>query len=178
MEENRGIDKNQIAGFLLIGAIMLGFGWWQTKNAPQIQPENATDATEVVEEVAADALSEDTKPALEMEAVADSNAFTAQEVTISNAELSLTFSSAGASLTSAALSEYHTYDDTTKTTALDLIQGNSQVFDLQLPGGDALSTKEFEIASSTSRSIVFSDGTTKVSIELAEAGYDLSLIHI
>ena len=73
---------------------------------PQIEPENATDATEVVDEVAVDALSEDTKPALEMEAAADSNAFAAQEVTISNAELSLTFSSAGASLTSAALAEY------------------------------------------------------------------------
>ena len=176
MEENRGIDKNQIAGFLLIGAIMLGFGWWQTKNAPQIQPENAADATEVVDEVAVDVLSEDAKPALEMEAAADSNAFAAQEITISNAELSLTFSSAGASLTSAALAEYHTYDDTAKTTALDLIQGNSQVFDLQLPGGDALSTKEFEITSSTSRSIVFSDGTTKVSIELAEEGYDYSYV--
>ena len=76
MEENKGIDKNQIAGFLLIGAIMLGFGWWNSINAPEVQPENAT---EVVEEVASDVLSEDAKPALEVEAVADSNAFTAQK---------------------------------------------------------------------------------------------------
>ena len=173
MEENKGIDKNQIAGFLLMGAIILGFGWWNSINAPEVQPENAT---EVVEEVASDALSEDAKPAMEVEAVADSNAFTAQEVTISNAELSLTFSSAGASLTSAALADYHTYDDTAKTEALDLVKGNSQVFDLQLPGGDVLSAKEFEIASSTPRSVVFSDGTTKVSIELAEVGYDYSFV--
>jgi len=173
MEENKGIDKNQIAGFLLIGAIMLGFGWWNSINAPEVQPENTT---EVVEEVAADALNEDAKPALEVEAVADSNAFTAQEVTISNAELSLTFSSAGASLTSAALADYHTYDDTAKTEALDLVKGNSQVFDLQLPGGDALSAKEFEIVSTAPRSVVFSDGTTKVSIELAEVGYDYSFV--
>ena len=152
---------------------MLGFGWWNSINAPEVQPENAT---EVVEEVASDVLSEDAKPALEVEAVADSNAFTAQEVTISNAELSLTFSSAGASLTSAALADYHTYDDTAKTEALDLVKGNSQVFDLQLPGGEALSAKEFEIASSTPRSVVFSDGTTKVSIELAEVGYDYSFV--
>ena len=174
MEENKGIDKNQIAGFLLIGAIMLGFGWWNTKNAPEVSPEVAT---EVVEETAAtDALSADAKPAFEVEAVADSNAFVAQEVTISNAELSLTFSSAGASLTSAALADYHTYDDTAKAEALDLIKGNNQVFDLRLPGGEALSSKEFAVVSSSDRGIVFSDGETKVSIELAEVGYDYSFI--
>lgn len=173
MEENRGIDKNQIAGFLLIGAIMLGFGWWQTKNAPEIQPENEA---EVVEEVATEFLSEDVKQAAEVAHVTDSNALKAQEVVISNEELSLTFSAFGASLTSAALAEYHTYDDTAKTTALDLIEGNDQVFDLQLPGGDALSTKKFEVVSSTSRTVVFSDGTTKVSIELSAVGYDYSYV--
>ena len=49
MEQNRGIDKNQIAGILLIGAIMLGFGWWQTKNSPSIEP--TTQDTEGVEQV-------------------------------------------------------------------------------------------------------------------------------
>ena len=56
--------------------------------------------------------------------------------------MSLTFSSDGAMLTSAALADYHTYDDSAKTEALDLIQGNSQVFDIRLPGGEALSSKE------------------------------------
>ena len=88
----------------------------------------------------------------------------------------MTFSSAGATLTSAALADYHTYDDTAKTEALDLIKGNSQVFDIRLPGGEALSSKVFEVLSSSARSLVFSYGSTKASIELAEVGYDFTFI--
>ena len=120
MEQNRGIDKNQIAGILLIGAIMLGFGWWQTKNSPSIEP--TTQDTEGVEQVIEEKL---LRKSLVPDGIDSSelNSFVAEELTISNAKLSLTFSSDGAMLTSAALSGYHTYDDTTKTEALDFIQG-------------------------------------------------------
>lgn len=173
MEQNKGIDKNQIAGILLIGAIMLGFGWWQTKNAPPV--ESATEATQDVEQVLEEEFASESQVA---DAVVPSepDAFSPEEITISNAELSLTFSSAGAILTSAALADYHTYDDTAKTEALDLIKGNSQVFDIRLPGSEALSSKEFEVLSRSARSLVFSDGSTKASIELAEVGYDFTFI--
>jgi len=173
MEQNKGIDKNQIAGILLIGAIMLGFGWWQTKNAPPV--ESATEATQDVEQVLEEEFASESQVA-DVVVPSEPNAFSPEEITISNAELSLTFSSAGAILTSAALADYHTYDDTAKTEALDLIKGNSQVFDIRLPGGEALSSKEFEVLSSSARSLVFSDGSTKASIELAEVGYDFTFI--
>jgi YidC/Oxa1 family membrane protein insertase len=152
---------------------MLGFGWWQTKNAPPV--ESATEATQDVEQVLEEELASESQVA---DAVVPSepDAFSPEEITISNAELSLTFSSAGATLTNAALADYHTYDDTAKTEALDLIKGNSQVFDIRLPGGEALSSKEFEVLSSSARSLVFSDGSTKASIELAEVGYDFTFI--
>ncbi|MDA8566726.1 membrane protein insertase YidC [Schleiferiaceae bacterium] len=173
MEQNKGIDKNQIAGILLIGAIMLGFGWWQTKNAPPV--ESATEATQDVEQVLEEEFASESQVA-DVVVTSEPDAFSPEEITISNAELSLTFSSAGATLTSAALADYHTYDDTAKTEALDLIKGNSQVFDIRLPGGEALSSKEFEVLSSSARSLVFSDGSTKASIELAEVGYDFTFI--
>ena len=173
MEQNKGIDKNQIAGILLIGAIMLGFGWWQTKNAPPV--ESATEATQDVEQVLEEELASESQVA-DVVVTSEPDAFSPEEITISNAELSLTFSSAGATLTNAALADYHTYDDTAKTEALDLIKGNSQVFDIRLPGGEALSSKEFEVLSSSARSLVFSDGSTKASIELAEVGYDFTFI--
>lgn len=173
MEQNKGIDKNQIAGILLIGAIMLGFGWWQTKNAPPV--ESATEATQDVEQVLEEEFVSESQVA-DAVVTSEPDAFSPEEITISNAELSLTFSSAGATLTSAALADYHTYDDTAKTEALDLIKGNSQVFDIRLPGGEALSSKEFEVLSSSARSLVFSDGSTKASIELAEVGYDFTFI--
>jgi len=173
MEQNKGIDKNQIAGILLIGAIMLGFGWWQTKNAPPV--ESATESTQDVEQVLEEEFASELQVA-DVVVTSEPDAFSPEEITISNAELSLTFSSAGATLTSAALADYHTYDDTAKTEALDLIKGNSQVFDIRLPGGEALSSKEFEVLSSSARSLVFSDGSTKASIELAEVGYDFTFI--
>ena len=173
MEQNKGIDKNQIAGILLIGAIMLGFGWWQTKNAPPV--ESAAEATQDVEQVLEEELVSESQ-ITDVVVTSEPDAFSPEEITISNAELSLTFSSAGATLTSAALADYHTYDDTAKTEALDLIKGNSQVFDIRLPGGEALSSKEFEVLSSSARSLVFSDGSTKASIELAEVGYDFTFI--
>lgn len=173
MEQNKGIDKNQIAGILLIGAIMLGFGWWQTKNAPPV--ESATESTQDVEQVLEEEFESESQVA-DVVVPSEPDAFSPEEITISNAELSLTFSSAGAILTSAALADYHTYDDTAKTEALDLIKGNSQVFDIRLPGGEALSSKEFEVLSSSARSLVFSDGSTKASIELAEVGYDFTFI--
>ena len=173
MEQNKGIDKNQIAGILLIGAIMLGFGWWQTKNAPPV--ESATEATQDVEQVLEEEFASESQVA-DVVVTSEPDAFSPEEITISNAELSLTFSSAGATLTNAALADYHTYDDTAKTEALDLIKGNSQVFDIRLPGGEALSSKEFEVLSSSARSLVFSDGSTKASIELAEVGYDFTFI--
>ena len=173
MEQNKGIDKNQIAGILLIGAIMLGFGWWQTKNAPPV--ESATEATQDVEQILEEEFASESQVA-DAVVTSEPDAFSPEEITISNAELSLTFSSAGATLTSAALADYHTYDDTAKTEALDLIKGNSQVFDIRLPGGEALSSKEFEVLSSSARSLVFSDGSTKASIELAEVGYDFTFI--
>lgn len=173
MEQNKGIDKNQIAGILLIGAIMLGFGWWQTKNAPPV--ESATEATQDVEQVLEEEFASESQVA-DVVVPSEPDAFSPEEITISNAELSLTFSSAGAILTSAALADYHTYDDTAKTEALDLIKGNSQVFDIRLPGSEALSSKEFEVLSRSARSLVFSDGSTKASIELAEVGYDFTFI--
>ena len=173
MEQNKGIDKNQIAGILLIGAIMLGFGWWQTKNAPPV--ESATESTQDVEQVLEEEFASESQVA-DVVVPSEPDAFSPEEITISNAELSLTFSSAGATLTNAALADYHTYDDTAKTEALDLIKGNSQVFDIRLPGGEALSSKEFEVLSSSARSLVFSDGSTKASIELAEVGYDFTFI--
>ena len=132
MEQNKGIDKNQITGILLIGAIMLGFGWWQTKNSPSIEP--ATESTQNVEQVLEEELAGKSQVA-DAVVASEPDAFSPEEITISNAELSLTFSSAGAILTSAALADYHTYDDSAKTEALDLIKGNSQVFDIRLPDG-------------------------------------------
>jgi YidC/Oxa1 family membrane protein insertase len=172
MEENKGLDRNQIAGFVLIAVIMVGFGWWQSKNAP-------TPTTEVTTEVVADQgavlneLATDSKEALLAagdSAVIDSNAFVAESISISNGELELLINTKGAIMEKAALADYHNYDDSAKTEALAFVDGN-QVFDLKLPGGETLSSQEFEVVSKTDRLLVLSSGSTKVSISLPESGF-------
>ena len=90
------------------------------KNAPPVEP--ATESTQDVEQVLEEQLESKSQVA-DAVVTSEPDAFFPEEITISNAELSLTFSSAGATLTSAALADYHTYDDSAKTEALDLIQG-------------------------------------------------------
>ena len=48
MEEERKLDKNQIIGFIIIGILLIGFSWWNSKNAQEQIDANPT--TEQVEE--------------------------------------------------------------------------------------------------------------------------------
>ena len=160
--QKAGFDRNQLIGFLLIATIMVGFGWWQSANMPEV--EEAT-ATEVVEEGAA---TEDaTAEAVEITAaVLDSNAFVAEEVSIENDDLKLTYSTLGAQLVRAQIKEYQTFDS-----AEVLLVNNNQVWDIKLPGDAALSTKEFNVVSQNGTSLVLSDGATEVKVSLEESGF-------
>ncbi len=160
--QKAGFDRNQLIGFLLIATIMVGFGWWQSANMPEV--EEAT-ATEVVEEGAA---TEDaTAEAVEITAaVLDSNAFVAEEVSIENDDLKLTYSTLGAQLVRAQIKEYQTFDS-----AEVLLVNNNQVWDIKLPGDAALSTKEFNVVSQNGTSLVLSDGATEVQVSLGETGF-------
>ncbi len=183
--QKSGMDRNQIIGFVLIAVIMVGFGWWQSNNAPEVAPVE-TDAVEVIETEAGAAapsadLATDTKQALldsalvGLDAIADSNVFVAQEIKLSNSDVALTFSTAGAKMTKAALLNYHSYDDTAKVDPLHLVDGN-QVFDVRLPEGEGLNAKQFDVVSQSARSVVLSDGTTRVEISLPESGYDFDFV--
>ncbi len=160
--QKAGFDRNQLIGFLLIATIMVGFGWWQSANMPEV--EEAT-ATEVVEEGAA---TEDaTAEVVEITAaVLDSNAFVAEEVSIENDDLKLTYSTLGAQLVRAQIKEYQTFDS-----AEVLLVNNNQVWDIKLPGDAALSTKEFNVVSQNGTSLVLSDGATEVQVSLGETGF-------
>ena len=160
--QKAGFDRNQLIGFLLIATIMVGFGWWQSANMPEV--EEAT-ATEVVEE---GATTEDaTAEAVEITAaVLDSNAFVAEEVSIENDDLKLTYSTLGAQLVRAQIKGYQTFDS-----AEVLLVNNNQVWDIKLPGDAALSTKEFSVVSQNGTSLVLSDGATDVQVSLGETGF-------
>lgn len=181
MEKQRaGFDRNQLTGILLIAVLMVGFGWWQSSNMPERQPgsdnvqnpQNSTsnlddDSDKPAGAVDFDSAVADTIASGEsMIAANDSNAFKAEEFTIENKELRLTFSTLGAKLVHAQLQNHKTYLKDTLS-----IINNNQSWDIIIPGDDALSTKEFELISHTGSSIIFGSGETEVKVSLPEKGF-------
>ena len=181
MEKQRaGFDRNQLTGILLIAVLMVGFGWWQSSNMPERQPgsdniQNPQDSTSNLNDDsdkpagAADfdsAVADTIASGESMIAANDSNAFKAEEFTIENKELRLTFSTLGAKLVHAQLQNHKTYLKDTLS-----IINNNQSWDIIIPGDDALSTKEFELISHTGSSIIFGSGETEVKVSLPEKGF-------
>ena len=167
--QNRGFDKNQIIGFALVAVILLSYGWWQNKNAPDTPPvpvvEQSQESVSESELVLQDEVTVDTASEI------DSNSFQAEEFVIENNDLKLTFSTKGARMVSAQIKNYETYD----SLPLYLVNEN-QTMDLILPGAESLNQKEFAIDSRSSSGAVLSDGATKVRITLPENGFDFSWI--
>lgn len=181
MEKQRaGFDRNQLTGILLIAVLMVGFGWWQSSNMPERQPgsdnvQNPQDSTSNLNDDsdkpagAADfnsTVADTIASAESMIAANDSNAFKAEEFTIENKELRLTFSTLGAKLVHAQLRKHKTYLKDTLS-----IINNNQSWDIIIPGDEALSTKEFELISHTGSSIIFGSGETEVKVSLPEKGF-------
>jgi len=167
--QNRGFDKNQIIGFILLAVIMLGYGWWQSKNVPDepLVPviEESEESVSDPELVVLDELTVDTVSEIAI------NAYQAEEFVVENNDLKLTFSAKGARMISAQIKDYQTYD----SLPLYLVNEN-QTMDLILPGAESLNQKEFAIDSRSSSGVVLSDGVTKVRITLPENGFDFSWV--
>jgi len=161
--QNSGFDRNQLIGFVLIAVIMVGFGWWQSKNMPEPVPQETFE--EVVDVPGSSETTEEMATTVAAEVV-DSNAFVPQEITVENEDLRLTYSTLGAQLVRAQIKGYQTYDS-----AEVMIVNNNQVWDIKLPGEAALSTKEFNVVSQNATSLVLSDGATQVEVNLEETGF-------
>src|SRR5210317_347856 len=167
--QNKGLDKNQIIGFVLIAAIMGVFGWWQSKNAPE-------EPLEPVVEEALESVNESDLVVLDETAVVsaeelDSNGFVAEEFVVENNDLKLTFSTQGARIVQAQIKGYSTYTGDSL-----LIVNENQTMDLILPGAESLGQKGFKIDAQTSSGVVLTDGSTKVRITLPENGFDFSWV--
>ncbi len=150
MEEKK-LDRNQIIGFLLIGAIMLFYAWWSTTNAPDPALENAPATQEQTSETPAKTPISEAKQPL---AGADTSATLATDSTgtaakdtifwIENNLLKIGISSNGAQIVRTQLKNYQTWD----SLPLNLIDSN-QHFGLRL--GEKLSSAGYTYSGSTSR---------------------------
>jgi len=128
MEEERKLDKNQIIGFIIIGILLIGFSWWNSKNAQEQIDANPT--TEQVEEnipsqeglEQAFEEAESSEPKTLATVPSDSlEAFYAEKVyTIENDLLEISMLGKGAQFKNVRLKEFQTYD----SLPLQIIDGN------------------------------------------------------
>lgn len=132
MQQKSSLDKNTLLGLLLMGAILIGFGWFQSGDAPASQPETIAETvqndslqqlnaveTPVTETVNADMSSFDGDSALLANWTTTLGVFApsanlqlndAKIIEVENDILRLKFSSKGAKPVSVEMKEYHTYD--------------------------------------------------------------------
>lgn len=174
-QNNNGFDRNQLMGFLLIGAILIFFGWWQSKYV--IEPEEATETTSVtaVETPEATATEVAETVALVENTVLDTTSevevYENKTLVLENDVLRLDITSMGAAFQRVQLKEFETYYNE----ELNFVHAN-QVLDLQLPDGTGVASMPFNVVEANERSIALAYQGTTVNITLPETGYELSYI--
>ena len=115
--EQKGLDKNTLIGFSLIGAIVIFFYFWNGQQAP-LKPEASIEGTEI--------LSDSIQKVEEAPLVVKKDStlvdtLKEQFVQIESDKLQLTFSTKGAQITLAYVKGYQTYD----SLPLNLIDNSS-----------------------------------------------------
>ncbi len=165
--------KNTIIGFVLIGVIMFGFTWYQSRQyRKQMEYQAQLDSiarAERLEAMALDSLDRiasgdtlgtttvtvSTKPALKP--FKDGNLTRAREaeaslLTLSNDKLEIVFTTKGAQPYSVKLSDYVKFD----STALYLVPPQASELNVNVFAGESVDTKEFvfDVAEVTDSSVV------------------------
>ena len=175
------MNKNSIIGFILIGVIMFGFTWYQSKQySKQMEAQAQLDSIAMVEQMAAMALDSARRAegiltegesagvtVKNLPAYKDSlltEARLAQEgiYKLSNDKMNVEFTTRGAQLFSVKLNDYKAYD----STDLYLIRPHGSQMGVSVFAGENINTKDFvfQIAE-------HSDSTIVMRLPFAGGGY-------
>ena len=160
------MNKNSIIGFVLIGAIMLGFTWYQNKQyqkQAEIQAQlDSIALAEKMTEMAIDSVkmangADAAVKVVNMPSYKDSlltEARLAEEgiYKLANDKVELEFTTRGAQLYSVKINDYMTYD----STDLYLVKPNGSQMGITVYAGENVNTKDFvfQVAEHTDSSIV------------------------
>ncbi len=135
MQQNNGLDRNQIISFLLFSLIAMGAMFYfqreQATEQPAEKVETSTAKTNASENIA----STD---------IATVNSATAQKVNIENEDLKLEFSTLGGQISNVDLKKYKAYNAKVDSAnlPLELIKNNSQYgFQFKDKAGNLVNTK-------------------------------------
>lgn len=110
MQQNNGLDKNQLISFALFSMILIGaMFYFQNKQAKEQQLKEQENKTQVVKTAVKDA----TKPAIVTNLNDSVKATSIQQVTLNNKELTLGISTLGGQISTVRLNEYKAYNKKT-----------------------------------------------------------------
>ena len=170
------MNKSNLIGFVLIGVIMFGFSWYQSKQyREQMEVQAQLDSVARVEQMAAMAMdsmnqtqgnaSSDDVKVMTMPAYKDSMLTEARLAAesfykLSNDKVEIEFTTRGAQPYTVKINDYMTYD----STALYLIKPDYSEYNVSVYAGENVNTKNFvfQVAEHTDSSLVmrlpFSNG--------------------
>ena len=144
------MNKNNIIGFVLIGVIMFGFTWYQSKQyEKQMEAQAQLDSIAFVEQMAAMAkdsvnrteatVNVKTLLAYKDSMLTEARLAEAQIYKLSNDKVEIEFTTRGAQPYSVKIKDYMTYD----STDLYLIKPEQSQFGVTVYAGENINTKDF-----------------------------------
>ena len=145
------MNKNNIIGFVLIGVIMFGFTWYQSKQyTKQMEAQAQLDSIAFVEQMAAMAMDSVMKaetaenvavkalPAYKDSMLTEARLAEAQIYKLSNDKIEVEFTTRGAQPYSVKINDYMTYD----STDLYLIKPEQSQYGVNVYAGENINTKD------------------------------------
>ena len=172
------MNKNTIIGFVLIGVIMFGFTWYQSKNyKEQMGAQAQLDSIARVEQMAAMAMDSVKKAQgivdetnVRVSAIPTykdtllTSARMSQEALyrLSNDKMEIEFTSRGAQPYSVKINDYKSYD----STDLYLIRPDQSRYDIKVYAGENVNTKDF-----TFEVVEHSDSVIVMRLPFSNGGY-------
>ena len=152
------MDKNTIAGFVLIALVLFGFAWWQQPSAEQLEQQRkefvkdsiaAAKKTQAAKVAAAKQVQQKTAAAADTTALFHTALNgQAQDITLKNSKVELTLSTKGGVVKKAVIKNYVGHDVTVKDGSKDqknvtLFSGDDQSLNFMLATKDAnIETKD------------------------------------
>ena len=148
------MNKSNIIGIVLIGVIMFGFTWYQSRQyKEQMEVQAQLDSIARVEQMAAmamdsvkraqgaveDVVNVQTMPAYKDSMLTEARLAESQILKLSNDKVEIKFNTLGAQPYSVKINDYKTYD----STDLYLIKPGQSQYGISVFAGENINTKDF-----------------------------------
>ena len=169
------MNKSNIIGIVLIGVIMFGFTWYQSKQyEKQMEAQAQLDSIARVEQMAAMAMDSvrtaqgvtnvqvQTMPAYKDSMLTEARLAESQILKLSNDKVTIEFSTKGAQPYSVKLNDYKAYD----STDLYLIKPDQSQYGISVFAGENINTKDFVFDV-----VEYTDSTVVMRLPFAQGGF-------